>query len=410
MAYHKIMAAGYVYTFDIERSTAAGLKSYRTARECLPSQELFAFMHSVLINFGVEYLNMAELNAFEGVHKAYNGQYGLEGDAYIFIRDFKIGLASVVVLILLKEKELSAKDIIELQAGCSWQIEGMDIDGYIAALMNSVKKKYSEKYAAVFMREDIIDDRELYGIIELDPGYEGAGLRTVSKTVSNDASMIDEIMLYYSMDSMVVLFRDEPVKRFTEITNLKVTDYAEQLEDQFRPCGHAKSTVDKMVPVFLDYLVEIEPLRLQHLMLASYGVRMKAGGKSKDEMARLKEDATIMLDFYHVISASMYRGVKEAMEIGQENMGINDLKRIFDEKMNLLAESIEMKHQLLLEKWNRLFTYTLAAVGFASVVEEFLFAYFKPEAPASMAFILISSTLLFILVVWAILSTVLKRK
>ena len=416
MAYHRIVAAGYVYAFDTEKFSGTRhpeLKSYRTAKECLPSQELFAFMHSILINFGEEYLNMAELNGFEGVHRAYNREHGLEGDAYVFMRDFKIGLASVVVLITLQEKELSAESIIGLQAGGSWQIEGMDIDGYIAALMDSIKKrvKYSEKYVTVFLKEnERVDDRELYGLIELDPGYEGASLGTVHKTVSKDASMIDGIRLFYSRDSMVLFFYDDPVKRFTEITNLKITDYAAQIEGRFQSCGHAGSPVSPIVPVFLDYLVEIEPLRLQHLMLSAYGVRMKAGGKSKDEMAKLKEDATLMLDFYHVISASMYRGVKEAMKIGQENMGINDLKIIFDEKMNLTAESIEMKHQLVLEKWNRLFTYTLAAVGFASVMAEFLLAYLKLEGPAGTALILVSSTLLFIFIVWVILSMVLKRK
>jgi hypothetical protein len=69
-----------------------------------------------------------------------------------------------------------------------------------------------------------------------------------------------------------------------------------------------------------------------------------------------------------------------------------------------------MSHELELERWNMLFTYTLAAMGFASLLDAFLTTFFKWEGPVNVAILLFFGSFIFILLASNFFSRLIKKK
>ena len=414
MAYHRVLAIGYIYTFErtgrLEEREFKEAESYKTKKECRGSPELLALLHSLKINFGQAYADMPELTLFLGKHGAFSEEFGLKGSAYIYLRSFPAFIDSVIVLIILEPKDLSTDELIDLQSRGSFKIDGLEVDEFLNKLLGDSRSRQKEVYSSLFLRESFKpDDRELYGIIESDPGYREVSMNVVKEVVSKNASMIEGVDLFYSQNGMCVIFYDEPLSKYEAVTDLSLQEFLDRASEEFRECRGPLREVDPHLPLFIDYLVEAEPLRLQHLLLSLYEVKMKVGRKTKSEMAKLKAELTEVLDFYYAIASTIYKGVKRALIIGEREMGIGDLKQIFDQKIKLLSESIEMYHDLEVERWNMLFTYTLAAMGFASLLLAFLIAFFKREGPLNIAILLIISSMLFISLAGYLFTNLIKR-
>ncbi|MDP8023416.1 MAG: hypothetical protein ACP5LF_05315 [Nitrososphaeria archaeon] len=417
MGYHELLAVGYVYTFEaVNKPSQDYLKIfevYKTKGECLATPEFLAFLHSLNINFGKPYVEMSDLIGFRGKLKAEDRSNGLSGDAYVFFRSFPENIYSIIVIIMLNPKALTINNLIEIQTKSLWKIEGIDIESFINSFIKNLKLKtiYSERYSAIFLSgKENFSEKEIYGLVELDPGYSDISTEILKEVITKNASMVDGVSLYYSVGNMVVIFHKDPLEKFLAITNLNLSEFFDKISSEFDQCKLQVRDVNPHLAIFIDYLVEIEPLRLQHLLLSVYEMKIKLGSKSKHEMARLKADITDMLDFYYVISSVIYKGVKRALILGEKEMGIVDLKRIFDEKMDLMAESIEMYHELEIERWNVLFTYILAAMGFASLALIYLINFYAREGPFFIALLLIFSTVIFIFITLLLFPKVLKRE
>ncbi len=417
MAYHELLAVGYFYTFEaVNKPSQDYLKffeAYKTKKECLATPELLAFLHSLNINFGKPYVEMPDLIGFIGKLKAEDRSNGLYGDAYVFFTGFPENAYSIIVIIKLNPKALTINNLIEIQIKNLWEIEGINIESFISSFIKNLKLKtiYSEHYTAIFLSEkENLNENEIYGLVELDPGYSDASPEIVKEVITKNASMVDGVSLYYSVENMVVIFHKDPLEKFLAITNLNLSEFFDKISSEFEQCKLSVKDVTPYLAIFIDYLAEIEPLRLQHLLLSVYEMKIKLGDKSKHEMAKLKADITDMLDFYYVISSVIYKGVKRALLIGEKEMGIIDLKRIFDEKMDLMAASIEMSHELEIERWNVLFTYILAAMGFASLALIYLITFYASEGPFFIALLLVFSTVVFIFLTLLLFPKVLKRK
>lgn len=416
MVYHELLAVGYVYAVESEKKVEehqypSMIRFYKSKRECKSSTELLTFLHSLNINFGTYYIETSEITGFLGKYKAFNTELKLEGYAYVYFRSFPTFINSITVLIILHPKEIETHELIEFRNKDSFQVEGVPLESFITSLLPTLKLKYKEKYEAVFLKEtEKPDDRELYGIIESDPGYVDISLNVINDVVSKNASMIEGIDLFYSKNGMTVMFYDDPLNKYLSITNLSIHNFPENITSEFKECKNYTDILEPYLPVFIDYLVEIEPLRLQHFLLSLYKIKIRLSERTKNQMAKLKAELTDMLDFYYTIASTIYRGVKRAIAIGEEEMGINDLKLIFNEKMNLLSESIEMYHELELERWNMLFTYTLAAMGLASLLEAFLIAFFKWEGPINIAVLIIFGSFIFILLASSFFTKLIKKK
>jgi len=416
MAYHKLLAIGYAYVLESERKLeereySKTISFYKSKEECKASAELLTFLHSLKINFGTTYIEMSEITGFFGKYKASNRELSIEGDAYVYFRSFLGSINSIIVLIILNPKYIATDELILFQNNGLLYIDGMSLENFLTSLLPSLKLKYKEPYNAVFLEEtEKPEDKELYGLIESDPGYTQANLNVVNEVISKNASMIEGIDLFYSKNNMTVMFYSEPLDKFMPITNLSLNNFPENIANEFKECKNHHENIDPLLPVFIDYLVEIEPLRLQHFLLSVYEIKMKLSQKTKNQMAKLKAELTEMLDFYYAIASTIYKGVERAMVIGEREMGIDDLRFIFNEKISLLSESIEMSHELELERWNMLFTYTLAAMGFASLLDAFLTTFFKWEGPVNVAILLVFGSFIFILLASYFFSRLIKKK
>ncbi len=452
MVYHNLLAVGYIFNYesnnkiDIDKANDNKPFFANGKNSKCNSAELLLALHSLNINFGLKYINMAYFTAFLGkyrVEAAFSSRektFSLNGEAFFYLRGFTPKyynskenkdksdkeknhfIYSLLVVIILDEGRnsvIGTRDIINMlnhendvfyraqnkkgvnpEKQSIWKINGQPMKEFIEKTL----QKYGlsninseEHYISPFLlTKEKPAENELYGIAQLEPGYANANPRIVQEVISKNASMIEGIDLFYSYENMTVIYHEDPVDRFTAITDVDLEDFKRDVCSEFKnECGcDEHSEINISLAIFLEYLFEIEPLRLEHFLLSVYEKKIELEeAKNKKRMAEIKSEITAMLNFYFVIREVVSKGVKRAMFIGEEEMGIKSLNSIFDRKLDLLTESIESEHSLSLERLSMYLTSAIAAVGVASVIAMILTTFFKGLGPLNTAVIVAVSSI-----------------
>ena len=370
-------------------------------------------LYSTLLNFGQDYLKLGQV-IFEVPGISAEIQYSTNLQSKLFVKASDSGVFIFYFLINFGGVSKSTDEIIQMLGGRSLKFklneDLLTAEEVVQRVLNNLRKHsgaitvyfvtYLQKY------EDIGPD-ELYGMTNIDPTYSYAKENLVSKILNNDASMLKNIKLYFGINGAIVMYESDPVNLLPGIINYSITDAGRDIAQYLESAGYMARISDALnISPYIDYMVEIEPLRVEITLLKDYDERIRTGRKSKGDIATLKSELTEQLDFYYSITNTRYSGVSMAMKVAAQVMGVDDLNKMMEERLRLVGESVEINHQLKLEFINVTFTYMLAAFGFASLLMIFLFNYYRWINPTALAISVVILTIAFLILIKVVLKII----
>ncbi len=392
-------------------------KGYFDKRECYASEELLSYLYAQQTEYGDKYTReFGPVFHEELISAVINGKTRAK-KADLFIKIYN-GLIAVLDYVLTFSGEpVDTKELInaldEMRVEVEDRIGGTVVSRNVAEHAREVLGGQAgpgqdfDMYFMVFLRWPDPDEKEIYGILELDPNYEYISDSLVRDVLSREGSMIKNIRLYYSSEVSLVVFEDEPCRYIRAITNSEYESYLDDAMKTFAECAPKSRRGCCMFYAMLNYIVEVEPLRIEHFLLNNIVGRITIEGKGKKEIALLKKELANGIDFYYSLLSATYAGVSRAIVKAREAMGIDELRGFLNMKMGFLSDAVETDHQLQLEKWNKYLTYTIASLGFASLAFSFVRSYFYLNPLQGVA-LLLAFTLVFLFLISRLFERFLK--
>ncbi len=390
-------------------SCAAGTETLTYGSENAPAL-LLLYVHSILLNYGQDYLNLGSKFKLDAETRADVG--GREARAIVFSRCFG-EIVMIVNVLLLVDLDLNVDEMIDL-LDSDPEVNGVPIRDYAGRFAHSSKCRVRLSYRFVFLEQGArLTKSELYGLAELDPTYEQASDSVIMDVLDGNVSMIRGIRFYFSTRSATVIYNSHPegfVKAINNFDQGEIGEVLKRASDVMKVKGwHGVDRAIEAMP-FLDYAVEIEVVLVEGGLLKMYEEMLTGSRRTRDEIANIKSRITATLDFYYTARYTKYHGAAIALEAASRAMGIGLIRSSFEDRMRLLGEAIETGHQLAIERWNKLLTYTLAAMTFASIALTFIIAYFHSLLPVITIAAVFSVTVGFLLVIIALYERLAMRK
>ncbi len=402
----KIHAVSYSFVVQVKREFMASAL-YDGAVD--PPAPLLLYSYSIMLNYGPEYLEMGKRFAMFQETRARIG--GIEGRAIAFMRRFKepIGVVHIVVLL---DQELSVDDAIEALASNA-EVDGISVQEYVKRMAGVSGSGPMFGYRIAFLEApQVLSEAELYGIVELDPTYSQASDRVVHEVVSGDVSMIKGIALYFASAGGTVIYSSSPVQFVRAITNLPPQEVERALASAsaaFNSRGWTMQDLAVLLMPYLDYVAELELVVVEGGLLKLYESTLASTRRTKREMARIKARITNALEFYYALRYIRYYGAARAAVAASRAIGIDQMRAAFEDRMKLLSDSIEMGHQLELENWNKLLTYTIAGMSFASLTLSFIEGYYRKIFPLAVVASVLAVTSAFLIIIILLYERVTRR-
>ncbi|MGC9209201.1 MAG: hypothetical protein ACP5GH_05085 [Nitrososphaeria archaeon] len=393
---------------EIHRTKDTSNKGYFDKKECDASEELLSYLYAQQTEYGDKYTRgFGPIFHEELVSGVINGKIRAK-KADLFIKIYNGWIAVLDYVLTFSGEPVDTRELIsalyEMRVQVEDRIGGTVVSRNLTEHAREVLGGQAEpgqdfdKYFVVFLRWPDPDEKEIYGILELDPNYEYISDSLVRDVLSREGSMIRNIRLYYSSEVSLVVFEDEPCRYIRAITNSEYESYLDDAIRAFEKCAPKSRRGCCMLYAMMNYVVEVEPLRIERFLLNNIIERITIEGKGKKEMALLKKELANGIDFYYSLLSATYAGVSRAIVKAREAMGIDELRGFLNIKMGFLSDAVETDHQLQLEKWNKYLTYTIASLGFAPLAFSFVRSYFYLNPLQGVA-LLLAFTIVFLFLI-----------
>jgi hypothetical protein len=361
------------------------------------TESLLGFLYGTRLNYGPTYLRTTDALWVEVpvVDASIPGGAGFEHlRAVLVLHLFRVGVAAAYLLLEPRpDSSRNPEEIISLGSQppeLRWRAEARPQE--LASALAEIAKElglpslqlvstYPVQY---WQRSPDAPELQaipevLYAILEADLTYYTVAPAIIRQVTEKNISMIRDVAVYFGRHRGTVIFTGPPARSIGGVTGLEPDQLVEAYRREREEWGNSADPVDALeVPrlaPFIDYLVELEPLRIELALLARYNRHLSTKSRTRQEIAALKAYISSELDFYYALSAAAFSGVNQALDRAKQEMGVDKGLELVNRRLELLEDALQLGYDTRNELLQTLFTLVLTAFALATIAQGFVFAY-----------------------------------